>query len=78
MDELEHKVYRSYDPNSTQSNNPSPMSSTISITTKETKGKSLPELERERNNMELDLTADILLFNHRVTKQINDLEKISV
>ena len=60
MDELEHKVYRSYDPNSTQSNNPSPMSSTISITTKETKGKSLPELERERNNMELDLTADIL------------------
>jgi hypothetical protein len=32
----------------------------MSIPSKETKGKSLPELERERNKMELELTAEIL------------------
>ena len=38
-------------------------------------GRSIPELERERLNMELDLTSDILEFNQRVSNQIEDLER---
>ena len=38
-------------------------------------GKSIPELERDRNQMEMTLTSSILLFNQRVTKQIDQLEK---
>ena len=38
-------------------------------------GKSLPELEKERNQMEMSLTSGIMLFNQRVIKQIDNLEK---
>ena len=38
-------------------------------------GKSIPELERDRNQMEMSLTSSILLFNQRVTKNIEQLEK---
>lgn len=38
-------------------------------------GKSIPELDRQRNQMELDLLKDILIFNQGVTRQIGQLEK---
>jgi hypothetical protein len=38
-------------------------------------GLSIPQLEKERSDMELDLTSDIMMFNQRVTKQVNELEK---
>ena len=37
-------------------------------------GKSILELERERNQMELNLLADIMIFNQRVSEQIHNLE----
>ena len=38
-------------------------------------GKSIPELEKERNTMERELTSNIMLFNQRVTKHTDDLER---
>ena len=37
-------------------------------------GMSIPEIEKQRIQMELNLTQDILIFNQRVTKQIKGLE----
>ena len=74
MDELEHKVYKSYD--KTEKPQPLPGSDKTEISLMPTaSGCSIPELERERSNMELDLTSDILGFNQRVSNQIEDLER---
>ena len=74
MDDLDHKVFKSYDP--LDAPLPSPGSTRASISLLPPQGgRSIPELERERTKMELDLTSDILGFNQRVAKQITDLER---
>jgi hypothetical protein len=74
MDDLEHKVYKSYD--TTENPKPLPGCDKTAISLMPTAGgRSIPELERERSNMELDLTSDILGFNQRVSNQIEELER---
>lgn len=62
MDDLEHKVYKSYNPADAPQPYPGSEKTTVSLLPT-TGGRSIPELERERTNMELDLTSDILGFN---------------
>lgn len=38
-------------------------------------GHSVHELDRQRNQMEMNLLQDILIFNQRVTQQIHSLEQ---
>ena len=38
--------------------------------------QSVPAIERQRDQMELNLTEGILMFNHEVDGQIDKLEKV--
>ena len=72
MDELEHSVFKSNDPKvvilpvpgASLVTDSKDKGTDVKVQLMPTKGgRSLPEMERERANMELDLMTDIMSFN---------------